>query len=99
MDEHIVSVDEELKEIIPQFLKNREEDVEKLKKALGEKDYHVIEILGHNMKGAGSGYGFHEVTRLGKALEEKAKKKEDSSIQAIIQELASYMDAVEIRYQ
>lgn len=99
MEKNMVYVDRDLQEIIPLFLKNREEDIQKLKKAVAEKNFDLIKILGHNMKGAGSGYGFHAVTQLGKALEEGAEKKDTDFVQSTVQDLEAYMGGVEIHYQ
>lgn len=94
-----VYVDRDLEEIIPQFLENRKQDIERLRRALYESDFSTVKFLGHNMKGSGSGYGFHEVSRIGLALEEASAKEETEEVQALVDELESYMGSVEIVYQ
>lgn len=99
MTKHIVYVDEDLQEIIPQFLKNREEDLQKLKDAIARKDFESIQSIGHNLKGSGSGYGFHEVTRFGVALEDGAKEKDLSLLKLLVEEMADYMENIDIKYR
>lgn len=99
MEKKIVYVDRDLEEIIPPFLKNREEDILRLNKALLESDFSTIKFLGHNMKGSGSGYGFHEVSRLGEALEKGAKEEDLILIKSLLIELKEYMEKVQIIYE
>ena len=57
----------------PQFLQNREADIEQLRKALAQPDFSIIQSIGHNCKGTSSAYGFPEVGKIGLALETAAK--------------------------
>lgn len=99
MEKNKVYVDADLEDIVPMFLKNREEDIGKLKKAIEEKDISTLEFLGHNLKGAGSGYGFHKVSEIGLALEEAAQKEDYTLMKRLVEELEIYMSSVEIIYQ
>ncbi|SDM29131.1 Hpt domain-containing protein [Halarsenatibacter silvermanii] len=99
VEKNIVHVDEDLKELIPMFLENRRQNIEDLQKLLAEKNYEEIEKLGHKIKGSGGGYGFDRVTELGRDIEEAAAAEDHSSLQKSIEELAEYMEGVEIVYE
>lgn len=99
MMKEIVVVDKDLQDLIPGFLKNRETDIEKLTKAFEEEDYETIRIIGHSMKGFGSGYGFHFVTEIGKVIEEAGLKKDLKKANESLERLKLYFANIEIRYE
>lgn len=92
----IVTVDEDLKEIIPVFLKNRLKDLSAIYNDLEKEDFEDIRVRGHSMKGVGAGYGFVLVTDLGARLEIAAKEKDTGGIRRVAAELADYMARVEV---
>lgn len=95
----VVKVDEELEDLIPGFLENRQKDAEELINALGREDYETIRVLSHSMKGSGGGYGFDAISTLGKELETAAKEKDEKRIQALTDDLLVYVKQVEIVYE
>lgn len=99
MEKEIVIIDKDLEELIPVFLRNRETDIQKLTKALDENDFETIRIIGHSMKGFGSGYGFHFVSELGKILEEAGENCDRKTTIESIQRLEQYFENIEIRYE
>lgn len=95
----IVHIDEDIKEIVPEFLENIHKNIKSISSSLSKEDYKSIEIIGHKMKGSGSGYGFDYITDLGSSLEKAAKDKSNIIIQRDLAELAAYLEKVEIVYQ
>jgi len=95
----IVQVDAELEDIIPVFLENRYKDIKSMLESLKQSDYESIQILGHNMKGAGGGYGFDAITDIGKSLEQAAKDKNSEKIRKLVGELSTHIERVEVVYE
>lgn len=95
----IVHVDAELEDLIPGFLENRLKDIKSMLDALNQGDYETIRILGHSMKGAGGGYGFDAITDIGASLEQSAKDKNPEEIRKRIDELSTFLEHVEVRYE
>lgn len=91
-------VDEDLEDLIPMFIRTRLKDVEELKSALINKDTDKIKFIGHALKGVGSGYGFDEVTSLGKEIELLAKEDDLSKISELITQLEYYLNHVHINF-
>ena len=98
-DRITLRIDPDLADLIPGFLEGRRQDVAAIMKALEQNDDEAIRILGHNMKGFGSGYGFDEITDLGKSLEQAAKKGDTEEIKRKVSELSAYLDSLDIVYE
>lgn len=86
--------DEDIVDIIPGYLENRQKDLETLKQALN--DFETVRSLGHKMKGSGGGYGLDRISKIGKALEEAAKAQDLDAIQSGIAALQDFLERVEI---
>jgi len=94
----VVNVDSDIEDLIPGFLENRQQDVKSIYDALEKEDYETIRILGHSMKGAGGGYGFDEITDIGRSIEESAEGKNQEEVKKWVINLSNYLDRIEIVY-
>ena len=98
-DEKIkVQVDEDLEDLIPGFLENRNTDVNKLKTALDSSNFADLTSIGHSLKGVGGGYGFDQMSELGAAIESAAKAEDADTVRDKINLLEDYLQRVEIEY-
>jgi HPt (histidine-containing phosphotransfer) domain-containing protein len=95
----IVHVDPDIADLIPGFLENRRKDIKTMGEAVTQGDFETIRILGHSMKGAGGSYGFDAITDIGKSLEQAAMAKDSGGIKQTVQELAAYLNRVEVVYE
>ncbi len=98
-EEVIAYVDSDLEELVPEFIENRHEDIEKINECLDSNEIGEIQRLGHSMKGSGGGYGFHEITNLGGELEKAAKRGDKDGIDQLNKKLAQYLKVIKIVYQ
>lgn len=69
----IETVDSEIRALVPNYLRRRRDEVEKLKCLLRDGDYMAIKEIGHNLKGTGFGFGFQVLSDLGEQLETAAR--------------------------
>ena len=93
-----VKVDADLEEIIPDFLKNRRDDVVSIEAFLNKNDYDAIKGIGHSMKGSGASYGFHFISEIGKAIEQAAKAGSAQIVAEKNAELLNFLDCVKIEF-
>jgi HPt (histidine-containing phosphotransfer) domain-containing protein len=93
---HSVRVSGELRDLIPRFLANRRSEIGRLREAAAKGDFEEARRLGHVLKGAGGGYGFDEITRLGAEIERSAARGED--VRGPVEELAEYLEFVEVTF-
>src|SRR5512141_1445619 len=94
----IVTVDPQIAALVPRFLANRAADVDKIRAALACADFEAIRVAAHGMKGAGGGYGFPEISRLGAAMEEGARQRDAATIIALVANLDEYLGRIEVKY-
>ncbi|HWI39649.1 MAG TPA: Hpt domain-containing protein [Burkholderiales bacterium] len=101
MDESLlkVTVERDLEDLIPVFLKNRHKELDTLRVALAAADFEQLRQLGHRMKGVGHSYGFDHVSTLGKHIEDGARSGDRASLDARIREYADYLARVQISYE
>lgn len=93
-----VSIDQELKEIIPQYLENRKREIELIKKALGTNDFVTLESIGHRLAGSAKSYGFNKLTEIGLNIQEDARKKSNEGIHHSLQLLEEYLGNLSVIY-
>jgi HPt (histidine-containing phosphotransfer) domain-containing protein len=94
----VVRVDPDLKEIIPDFFAFRHRDVRTVTELVAQGDFARIKVIGHNIKGAGGGYGFDAISEIGQRLERAAEQSAIADVHGCIRELADYLAQVEVRY-
>jgi HPt (histidine-containing phosphotransfer) domain-containing protein len=96
---HSVRVASELRELLPRFLANRRLDLEQLREALARGDFEEARRIGHSLRGAGGGYGFDEITRLGADIERCAKAGGRRDLAELVARLAEHLDRVEVTFE
>ena len=60
-------------------------------------DFKSIQRIGHSMKGTGESFGFNEISRLGKEIEDIAKIRDKNKLIELNTKFLQYINSVEIR--
>ncbi len=94
-----VYIDEDLVDLIPGYMANRKKDIETILKALTKGDFEQIQLIGHSMKGNGSGYGFDQISEIGYVIEMAAKNKDKVAIEQQLRALEDYLNKVVVIYE
>ncbi len=79
---------------VPAFLQDRRQDVSTMLSALTDGDFATVKRLGHQMKGAGAGFGFQTITDLGTALEQEAGNADTAASRKWVGVLSTYLDCI-----
>lgn len=95
----LITVDKTIESLIPEYVKNRHQELEVLRTALASADFEELRQRGHRMKGVGAPYGFELVTRLGKQIEDCAKENNGVEIEKLVTEYADYLSRINIVYE
>jgi HPt (histidine-containing phosphotransfer) domain-containing protein len=91
-----IAVDEEIIDLIPRYLENRQGDVAAIEAALGNADFDTIRRLGHSMKGSGGGYGLNPVTEMGRGLEDAARAEDPAAAREWLEKLQDFLQRVRV---
>ncbi|MCG6551041.1 MAG: Hpt domain-containing protein [Candidatus Magnetominusculus sp. LBB02] len=98
-DAIVITIDNDLADLIPGYLANRRNDIDKMNSAIDAADFETVRVIGHQLKGSGGGYGFDFITDAGAAVEQAAKNKDVNSIRRHIAALGDYLNRLEIVYE
>ena len=90
------NLDERLRSIVPTYLEGRRRDILTLSTALDKDDYEQIRIVGHKMRGSGTGYGFPEISAIGQRIELAAEGRDAKKSRELLTELSDYLDMLEL---
>lgn len=93
-----VSIDPDLKELIPAYLEKMKKNCTDILNALAQDDLNVALTFGHQMKGSGGGYGFEAISTYGNMIEEAARAHQKDQIATISNELLNYLNNIEVVY-
>lgn len=83
-----------LEEFVPSYLANRKEEVAVMFRFLDASDFESLVVLGHNIKGSGTSFGFPEISRIGVALQQSAEQTDPAALRAQLTELKDYLDHI-----
>jgi len=95
----IVTIDVELEDLIPGFLKSREKDIEKVREYLATGDFEAIRLLGHTLKGNGAGYGFDDLSVVGREMEQAATEEAPDAINKTLDDFSAYLENIEVVFE
>lgn len=92
----VVTPDPEVAPLVPEFLKNRRNDVARLQTLIEAGDWDAVRSTGHKMKGTGKGYGFARITDIGRAIEQAGAAEDAQGAREAVAALASYLARVRV---
>ena len=88
--------DPDMREIIEQFVESLPQQVERMMELLRAQDLIQLRRAVHQLKGAGGGYGFDQITELAAVAEKRIQSNEPlEQVGAAVQELAGTIRSVE----
>lgn len=93
-DRITVHVNAMLKELIPGFLERRRQEVADMAAQLSAADWEALRIAGHSLKGTAGGYGFAELSEIGRAIEEAARASDPGQARALLERYGDYLRRV-----
>ena len=80
--------DEDLRDLLPTYVRNRFLDAEAIRAALAERDLGRVAELAHRMRGSGATYGLPIVTEVGARMEAAAEQGRTDLLPAELERLA-----------
>jgi hypothetical protein len=84
-----------LRALAVRFLSSCGRDVLRLRSALHGGDFPATRAIGHSLGGVGGSYGFDEITRIGRAIEERSLRRDAVAISGLVEQLEDYLSRVQ----
>lgn len=95
---HVV-IRSSLRSIAEAFLERLRTSRAALQNAAEHRDFPLIQLFGHNLKGNGSGFGFTALGELGDRIELAALSGDPAVVTAVLEGLWRYLDSVVVDYR
>ncbi len=95
----VVRIEADLEDLIPGYLDNRHEDVNRISNALTDNAYEEIRSIAHSFKGSGAAYGFDQISLIGEEMENAALNGEKDRIGDLNASLEGYLKQVEVVFE
>ncbi|MEI7481965.1 MAG: Hpt domain-containing protein [Elusimicrobiota bacterium] len=99
MAKHKVSIDKDLRDIVPGYLEARRRELPELFAFHAAGDLESLRKSGHKLAGSGGGYGFDRISELGKQVEIMSAAGDAAGIAERLSELTDYIENLEIIYE
>jgi len=94
----LVEIDQELIPLVPEYLESRRRDCAEIWRLLSSGGMHLIQVIGHRMKGSGGSFGFDEISEIGEALEAAAQVTDAEGVRMAVGRLEDYLARVAVAY-
>ena len=91
-------IDQRIADLVPRFVEGCLQGCAELRRALAEERWSAAGTIGHTLRGAGGGYGFDEVTQIGRAIQEAADAHDSVGLSALAERLEAHLGAFKKRY-
>ena len=93
-----IRLNPKLKQLIPNFLKNKRKDAKRLLQTIDTGNMKELRKQSHTVKGTSWMYGFQELGDLCLALEQAARDRDSNRAHQLASQIKTYLDEVEISY-
>ena len=94
----VITVGRDMEDLVPIFLAQRKTDQAAIAAALPLRNFEALRKTGHGMTGAGSSYGFTQISDLGERLVLAARAGDVATLRLIEAELDDYMTRLVVKY-
>jgi HPt (histidine-containing phosphotransfer) domain-containing protein len=98
MQPRVVWLEKDLEQLVRRFLHRKEDELQRLRSALDGADFETIRAMGHDLKGAGEGFGFPELSILGAKFELAAKSRDAELIRVHIATMERYLKRLQVHF-
>lgn len=87
----VVLLPRDMEPLVGRFLGRKRAELPALRQALDSGDYGHIGDVGHDLKGAGSAFGFPLLSQLGRKLSQAARAADADEVELLLERLEHYL--------
>jgi hypothetical protein len=84
----------DITDLVPTFLQNRALELERLRDALAEEHFGLLQHYGERMYALGNPYGFRQITTFGRKIREACVLQDLATIGPVLDQYAEYLNHV-----
>lgn len=99
MAKYRVSIDKDLRDIVPGYLETRRREIPGLIAFHSAGDLDSLRKALHKLAGSGGGYGFDRLSELGGRAEALCRVGDAAGVGALLAELKDYIENLEVVYE
>ena len=92
-------IDADYQDLVPGYIRRRRAELKTIAKKLKENDIAYLKRLSHDWHGTGESYGIPLISEIGEKMTRAVKSGKDGEVMALAEELRTYLDTVDIRYE
>jgi HPt (histidine-containing phosphotransfer) domain-containing protein len=96
MERTVITVSEDVIDLIPGFLERRQDDMEQFRQELKRGDAAAIGFRAHTIKGSAGSFGFDHLSELATQLEKAGKSADLARSAELIDAIAEHMASLEV---
>ncbi len=97
--DHLVTVDPDLEELIPSFMKKMGANLTILEESIRKNDFEEARAMAHRLKGSSNVYGFTVIGGMCEAIENSVKAKDSEKAIGYLEPLKDYLANVRIEFK
>ncbi len=97
-DTMVVRISVDLQELIPSMVRNRREEILRLRSYIFQRRYSEAKDISHALKGVLGSYGFKGACEIASKVDEDLQEKRYKDAREGAESLMNHMDEVEIEY-
>jgi len=94
----LVAVDADLRELMPIFLQEIDQEMTSIARSIAHEDFEELRRLSHGLKGAAGNYELQELAELYRQLEQAARNHDAAQSRAMLERINTFRGRMEIRF-
>ncbi len=98
MEKKVITIDKDLEDLVPTYLETRKKELIKLRELFNQNAALEIAAIAHKLAGNAGGYGFQELTDIGRRLETAGKASDKAQIGIEIENISNYLNQIEVKF-
>ena len=94
----IVEIDRDLQDVLPRYIRGRQEDLGYLQLALGRKDFSAIEVISKRVAGTAQSYGMTVLGEISTELVGHAAERRQQECEELVGKMRDFLTVVRPKF-
>lgn len=99
MEKKTITIDKDLEDLVPTYLETRKKELIKLRELFSQEALSEITAIAHKLAGNAGGYGFQELTDIGRRMEAAGRANEKEKVGIEIENVGNYLEQIDVKFE